>query len=40
MKAKNIISCCKDLVEKHGGTVPRELSELTAWREWEERRPT
>lgn len=30
MKAKNIISCCKDLVEKHGGTVPRELSELTA----------
>lgn len=40
MKAKNIISCCKDLVEKHGGTVPRELSELTAWREWEERLPT
>ena len=35
MKAKNIISCCKDLVEKHGGTVPRE-----PWREWEERRPT
>ena len=30
MKAKNSISCCKDLVEKHGGTVPRELSELTA----------
>lgn len=30
MKAKNIISCCKDLVEKHGGTVPRELPELTA----------
>lgn len=29
-KAKNIISCCKDLVEKHGGEVPRELSELTA----------
>lgn len=30
MKAKNIISCCRDLVEKHGGAVPRELSELTA----------
>ena len=29
-KAKNIISCCKDLIEKHGGEVPRELSELTA----------
>lgn len=29
-KAKNIISCCKDLVEKHGGEVPSELSELTA----------
>ena len=25
MKAKNIISCCKDLVEKYGGIVP-ELS--------------
>lgn len=30
MKAKNIISCCKDLIEKHGGEVPRELDELTA----------
>lgn len=30
MKAKNIISCCRDLVEKYHGTVPRELSELTA----------
>lgn len=30
MKAKNIISCCKDLIEKHGGEVPRELEELTA----------
>ena len=30
MKAKNIISCCKDLLEKHGGEVPRELKELTA----------
>ena len=29
-KAKNIISCSKDLLEKHGGEVPRELSELTA----------
>lgn len=30
MKARNIISCCKDLVEKHHGVVPGELSELTA----------
>lgn len=30
MKAKNIISCCKDLLEKHGGEVPREMKELTA----------
>lgn len=30
MKAKNIISCCKDLIEKHGGVVPSDLSELTA----------
>ncbi len=30
MKAKNIISCCKDLIEKHGGEVPRELDKLTA----------
>ena len=29
-KAKNIISCCQDLIEKHQGEVPRELSELTA----------
>ena len=29
-KAKNIISCCRDLIEKHGGEVPRELEELTA----------
>ncbi len=29
-KAKNIISCAKDLIEKHGGVVPSELSELTA----------
>ncbi|MEY8338573.1 endonuclease III [Lachnospiraceae bacterium 62-35] len=30
MKAKNIISCCKDLVEKHKGIVPKTLDELTA----------
>ena len=29
-KAKNIISCAKTLVEKHGGQVPRKLEELTA----------
>ncbi len=29
-KAKNIISCCKDLLAKHGGEVPRELEDLTA----------
>lgn len=28
-KAKNIISCAKDLVEKYGGEVPRTLEELT-----------
>lgn len=27
-KAKNIISCAKALVEKHGGAVPRTLEEL------------
>lgn len=30
MKAKNIISCCKALLEKHDGQVPGELSDLTA----------
>ncbi|MBS6952681.1 MAG: endonuclease III [Enterocloster asparagiformis] len=30
MKAKNIIACCRDLVEKHGGEVPRTIEELTA----------
>lgn len=30
MKAKNIISCARDLVEKHGGAVPREREELEA----------
>ena len=30
MKAKNIISCCKDLVEKFHGEVPRTLEELTS----------
>lgn len=29
-KAKNIISCCKDLVEKYGGEVPNSLEELTS----------
>lgn len=28
-KAKNIIACCKDLVEKYNGEVPRELEALT-----------
>ncbi|MEY8354436.1 endonuclease III [Lachnospiraceae bacterium 54-53] len=30
MKAKNIISCCRDLVEKYGGEVPETMEELTA----------
>lgn len=29
-KAKNIISCARTLIEKHGGEVPRTLEELTA----------
>jgi len=29
-KAKNIISCAKTLVEKHGGAVPHTLEELVA----------
>ena len=29
-KAKNIKACCKDLVEKHGGEVPRTMDALTA----------
>ena len=29
-KAKNIISCCKRLIEEHQGEVPRTLKELTA----------
>jgi endonuclease-3 len=29
-KAKNIKACCKDLVEKHGGEVPRTMETLTA----------
>lgn len=29
MKAKNIISCTRDLVDKYGGQVPRTLEELT-----------
>lgn len=30
MKAKNIISCCRDLVEKYNGQVPKSLEELTS----------
>ena len=29
-KAKNIIACCKQLVEKHGGVVPNDLDALTS----------
>lgn len=29
-KAKNIQACCRALVEKHGGEVPRTMDELTA----------
>lgn len=29
-KAKNIISCCKDLVEKFGGEVPSDIESLTS----------
>lgn len=29
-KAKNIIACCKDLVEKFGGEVPSSLEDLTS----------
>lgn len=29
-KAKNIIACCKELMEKYEGKVPRELEKLTA----------
>jgi endonuclease III len=29
-KAKNIQACCRALVEKHGGEVPRTMEELTA----------
>ena len=29
-KAKNIIACCKQLVEKHGGDVPNDLEALTS----------
>jgi endonuclease-3 len=30
MKAKNIKSCCRDLIEKFGGEVPRTIEELTS----------
>lgn len=29
-KAKNIIACCRDICEKFGGEVPRELEDLTS----------
>ena len=29
-KAKNIQACCRKLVERHGGEVPRTMEELTA----------
>jgi len=29
-KARSIIACCRDLVERHGGEVPRTIGELTA----------
>jgi endonuclease-3 len=29
-KAKNIIACCKAIVEKHNGVVPNTMEELTA----------
>jgi endonuclease-3 len=29
-KAKNIQACCRALIEKHGGGVPRTMDELTA----------
>ena len=30
MKAKNIISCCRDLLTRFGGEVPRSLEDLTS----------
>lgn len=29
-KARNIISCCRDILDRFGGEVPRELSDLTS----------
>ena len=29
-KAKNILACCNQLLERHGGEVPRSIEELTA----------
>ena len=29
-KAKNIISCCRDLLERFGGEVPRSIEDLTS----------
>lgn len=30
MKARNIIACCKELVERYGGEVPGSMEELTS----------
>lgn len=29
-KARNIQACCRDIADKHGGTVPKTMDELTA----------
>ena len=29
-KARNILACCRALIEQHGGAVPRTMDELTA----------
>lgn len=29
-KARNLIACCRMLVEKHGGIIPREMDQLVA----------
>lgn len=30
MKAQNIVDCCKEIIERHGGNVPQTMEELTA----------
>ena len=39
MKAKNIIACCRDLVERFGGEVPKSIDELTSLPAWDVRQP-